>query len=331
MALPTNMRYVAVSKPGGPENLEIFAGSLPSVRPGEVLIHVKAAGINRPDIAQRAGTYPPPADASLILGLEVAGEIAAVGEGVEDWNLGDRVCALTPGGGYAEFCATPSAQVLPIPGGLSFEEAACIPENYFTVWTNVFERARLVSGETFLVHGGSSGIGVTAIQLASAFGARVATTAGSSRKCEVCRELGAELTVNYREQDFVEEVKRFTNGEGVNVILDMVGGPYFARNVDCLSLEGRLSQIAIQQGPKGELSLNKLLAKRLTLMGSTLRPLPVERKGKIAAALRERVWPLFEAKRIRVVMDRVFPLEEVQSAHRLMESSEHIGKIALRV
>jgi NADPH2:quinone reductase len=323
------MRFIALSSPGGPEVLSLQEGSQPLVRPGEVLIRVRAAGINRPDIAQRNGSYPPPLDASPILGLEVAGEIVALGAGVIEWNLGDRVCALTPGGGYAEFCAAPALQCLPIPGDLSWEEAAAIPENYFTVWTNLFERARLLPGELILVHGGTSGIGTTAIQLARAFGARVIATAGSEKKCQACRDLGAELAVNYREQDFVAEVRRLSRDQGVNVILDMVGGTYFSRNIDCLAMEGRLSQIAMQQGPQAELSLNKLLAKRLTVMGSTLRPLPVERKGVIARALREKVWPLLGERKLRVVIDRVFPLEEVQQAHHRLESSEHIGKIVL--
>lgn len=323
------MRFVAMSQPGGPEVLQIQEGPRPEVRKGEVLIRVRAAGVNRPDIAQRNGSYPPPSDASPVLGLEVAGEVVAVGEGVAEWKSGDRVCALVPGGGYAEYCATPGVQCLPVPGDLSWEEAAAIPENYFTVWTNVFERARLAPGEFFLVHGGSSGIGTTAIQLAALFGSRVITTAGSEIKCEACRGLGAELAINYKEQDFVAEVKRFTKDEGVDVILDMVGGPYFARNVDCLALEGRLSQIAMQQGPKAELALNKLITKRLTLMGSTLRPLPVARKALIACALREKVWPLLAQRKAQVVIDRVFALAEVQQAHRHLESSEHIGKIVL--
>jgi NADPH2:quinone reductase len=325
------MRFVHLKNSGGPEVLELREGPAPSPGRGEIQIRVRAAGVNRPDIAQRQGTYPPPPGASPVLGLEVAGEVAAVGEGVRRFRIGDPVCALTPGGGYAEYCLAPEAQSLAVPKGLGFEEAAAVPETFFTVWLNVFMKAALKAGEDFLVHGGSSGIGVAAIQLAKARGARVLTTAGSSRKCDTCRSLGADLAVNYKEQDFAAEVKRFTNEKGVHVILDMVGGPYLARNVDCLAPDGRLVQIAVLQGATGELSLGKLLMKRLTLMGSTLRPLPVERKGEIARELEAQVWPLLESGKVKVVIERVFPLAEVAEAHRLMETSAHIGKIVLKV
>jgi putative PIG3 family NAD(P)H quinone oxidoreductase len=323
------MRLIEFSGPGGPEVLKIATAPQPVPGEGEVLIKVHAAGVNRPDIAQRAGQYPPPPGASPILGLEVAGKIAACGPGVVRWRVGDPVCALTPGGGYAEFCVAPEGQCLPIPQGLSYVEAAALPETFFTVWSNVFERGRLLEGETFLVHGGSSGIGVTAIQLARAFGARVLCTVGSERKAEVCRSLGAEAAINYRKQDFVAEVKRATEGRGADVVLDMVGGDYFSRNLDCLASDGRLVQIAFLHGSEVTLPLGKLMAKRLTLTGSTLRPQTVERKSQIARRLLVNVWPLLEEGKIRVVLDRTFAFDEVQDAHRRMESSEHIGKIVL--
>lgn len=330
-AIPSEMRFVSLKGAGGPEVLELATMPVPRPRAGEVLVRVRAAGVNRPDVAQRSGTYPPPPGASPVLGLEIAGEVAAAGEGVTRWRAGDAVCALAPGGGYAEYCVVPEEHCLPVPKGLGFEAAAGIPETFFTVWLNVFLKAGLKRGETFLVHGGSSGIGVAAIQLARAFGASVIATAGSEKKCGACRSLGADVAVNYKTQDFVAEVKRFTGDRGVNVILDMVGGPYFARNVDCLAADGRLVQIAVLQGTAAELHLGKLLVKRLTVMGSTLRPLPAERKAEIARGLEREVWPLFAAGKVRVVVEKVFPLAEVAEAHRLMESSAHIGKIVLSV
>jgi putative PIG3 family NAD(P)H quinone oxidoreductase len=324
-------RYYDLSGFGGPEVLAIRTGPRPEVSAGEVLIRVRAAGLNRPDIAQRSGKYPPPPGASPVLGLEVSGTIAAVGPGVEATRVGERVCALVPGGGYAEYCATPADHCLPIPRGLSFEEAAAIPETFFTVWSNVFDRGKLRAGETFLVHGGTSGIGVTAIQLARAFGAKVATTAGSEEKCRRAREIGADLAISYRTQDFVTEVARFTDGKGVNLILDMVGGPYFERNLECLATEGRLVQIAFLQGGEVPLKLARMMAKRIMLTGSMLRPRSVAEKTAIASGLREHVWPLLESGKVRIVLDRVYPFEEAIEAHRRMESSEHVGKIIFKV
>lgn len=323
------MRYLNFSQPGGPEVLKMQEGPRPIPKEGEVLIRVRAAGINRPDIAQREGRYPPPPGASPLLGLEVSGEVAACGPGVKEWSVGDLVCALTPGGGYAEYCLAPAGHCLPIPAGISLEEAAGIPETYFTVWTNVFERGRLQAGETFLVHGGTSGIGVTSIQLAKAMGAKVITTVGSEEKREACLALGADFAINYKTKDFVEEVKNFTGAQGVDLILDMIGGPYFPRNLDCLNTDGRLVQIAFMQGAEATLHLGKVMMKRLTITGSTLRPQSVERKNEIAAGLRKNVWPLFEAGKVKVVVDRFFPFDQAKEAHQLMESSRHIGKIIL--
>jgi putative PIG3 family NAD(P)H quinone oxidoreductase len=306
-------------------------GPVPTPGPGEVLIRVAAAGVNRPDVAQREGKYPPPPGASPILGLEVAGTIAAVGRDAGPWHEGDAVCALLAGGGYAEYAVAPAAQCLPVPKGLSLVEAAGLPETYFTVWTNVFQRGRLQAGESFLVHGGTSGIGTTAIQLASAFGARVFATAGSDEKCEACVRLGAKAAINYRTQDFVEEAKRLTEGRGVNLILDMVGGPYLQRNMKALAVEGRLVQIAFLQGSKVEVDLMPMMLKRLTLTGSTLRSRSVEEKGAIGRELQEKVWPLLEAGRMKPVIYQTFPLEQAAEAHHLMESSAHIGKIVLTV
>ncbi|MCW3060369.1 MAG: NAD(P)H-quinone oxidoreductase [Capsulimonas sp.] len=325
------MRYITIETPGGPEALTLVDGPAPTPREGEVLIRVAAAGVNRPDIAQRQGAYPPPPGASPILGMEIAGTIAALGPGVESHKIGDQVCALVSGGGYAEYCAAPAAQCLPIPQGLSLIEAAALPETYFTVWTNVFQRGRLQPGETFLVHGGSSGIGTTAIQLAHQFGARVIADAGTEEKCAVCRSLGANLAINYKTQDFVAEVKQFTEGRGVDLILDMVGGPYFSRNLAALAREGRLVQIAFLQGAKIEVDLTLLMVKRLTVTGSTLRPRTVAEKGAIARDLHERVWPLLESGKVKPLIYRTFPLADAAQAHALMESSEHIGKIVLTV
>ena len=288
-----------------------------------------AAGVNRPDVLQRQGHYPPPPGASDIPGLEVAGEVAAVGDRVAEWRLGDAVCALVAGGGYAEYCVAPAPQCLPVPKGLTAIEAAAIPETFFTVWTNVFERGRLVAGETLLVQGGASGIGTTAIQMARALGARVFATAGSAEKCAACVALGAERAINYREENFVAVVKEATEGRGVDVILDMVGGDYIPRNLDCLALEGRLVLIALQRGARAELNFTSVLQRRLTITGSSLRPRTVEQKGAIARALRERVWPLLESGQVRPVIHATFPLGEAAAAHRLMESGAHNGKIVL--
>ena len=331
MAIPATMRYVAVDAPGGPDVMHIAEGKTPQPRPDDVLIEVASAGVNRPDCAQRAGTYPPPPDASPVLGLEVAGRIVAVGASVEGWRVGDAVCALTPGGGYAGYCTTPAAWCLPIPRGLSLEQAASLPENYFTVWNNVFDRANLVRGEWFLVHGGTSGIGLTAIQLAKAFGATVMTTAGSDAKTAFCRSMGADHAINYRTHDFAEEVKRITDKRGVDVILDMVGGDYAERNLKCLALEGRLSQIAFLQGSRVTCDWRFIMLKRLTVTGSTLRASPSSRKAMLARELREKVWPLLEQQKLKTVIHATFALDEAAKAHALMESSQHIGKIMLAV
>jgi putative PIG3 family NAD(P)H quinone oxidoreductase len=325
------MRFVEAAAAGGPDVLQLAETDVPQPGPGEVLIRVAAAGVNRPDVLQRAGLYPPPPGASPVLGLEVAGTIVATGQQVQGWRLGDVVCALVPGGGYAEFCVTPAAHCLPIPRGLGVTEAAALPETFFTVWSNVFDRGRLARGESFLVHGGTSGIGTTAIQLARAFGARVFATAGSPEKCAVCRELGAEQAIDYRQADFVAAVREATGGRGVDVILDMVGGPYVERNLRVLAVEGRLVQIAFLQGSKVTLDLVHLMVRRQTITGSTLRPRSVAEKAAIAAALREKVWPLIEAGTARPMIDRTFPLADAAAAHRLMESSQHIGKIVLTV
>ena len=318
------MKYVAFDAPGDAAVLHLADAPMPSPGPTEVLIRVAAAGVNRPDIQQRAGKYPPPPGASPVLGLEVAGAIAAAGA-ESGWREGDTVCALTPGGGYAEYCLTPGVQCLPVPRGLSFEEAAGIPENYFTVWANVFQIGKLTAGERILVHGGSSGIGTTAIQLAHALGATVFATAGSEEKCRVCVALGAERAINYKERDFVAEFPC------VDVVLDIVGAPYAPRNLECLAPRGRLVQVAVQQGANATINLATIMHKRLTITGSTMRPRPVAEKGQIARELREHVWPLLEAGRVKVLVDRVFPLVEAAEAHRYMESGEHIGKIILKV
>jgi putative PIG3 family NAD(P)H quinone oxidoreductase len=327
--IPEQMRYVGLAAPSDPEVLTRATGTVPRPAAGEVLIRVAAAGINRPDILQRTGNYPPPPGASLILGLEVSGTIAALGPGVAEWHEGDQICALVAGGGYAEYCVAPAPQCLPVPRGLSLIDAAGLPETFFTVWSNVFDRGRLAAGESFLVHGGSSGIGTTAIQLADAFGARVFATAGSPEKCAVCVELGAERAIDYRREDFTVIVKEVTQGRGVDVILDMVGGPYVEKNLRALAVEGRLLQIAFLQGSKVTLDLAHVMVRRQTITGSTLRPRPVADKAAIANRLREKVWPLIEAGKVRPIIDRTFPLAEAAAAHRLMESSRHIGKILL--
>jgi NADPH:quinone reductase len=324
-----SMTAIEIAGYGGPEVLKPARRPVPRPGPGEVLIEVAAAGVNRPDVMQRQGGYKPPPGASDIPGLEVAGRIAAVGEGVSGWHAGDPVTALVAGGGYAEFCAAPAPQCLPIPKGLDAVKAAALPETFFTVWTNVFDRGRLTSGESFLVHGGSSGIGTTAIQLAHAFGARVFTTAGSAEKCAACVKLGAERAIDHRREDFVALIQEATGGKGVDVILDMVGGGYINRNLKVLAVEGRLVQIAFLEGSKAEIDLGPLMMRRQTVTGSTLRPRSAAEKGAIAQSLREKVWPLIEAGRVAPVMYKIFPLTEAAEAHRLMESSRHIGKIVL--
>lgn len=323
------MNCIEISEPGGPEVLKPATRPVPRPAIGEVLIQVAAAGVNRPDCLQREGNYAPPPGITNIPGLEVAGEVISVGNGVNDWNAGDRVTALVAGGGYAEYVAAPALQCLPVPNGLDMVEAASLPETFFTVWTNVVERARLKDGESLLVHGGSSGIGTTAIQIAGQLGAHVIVTAGSDEKCQACLHLGAERVVNYRDEDFVEAVREFSNGRGVDVILDMVGGDYIPRNINALAVDGRLVNIAFLRGSTIELNFMKVMLKRLTLTGSTLRPQTVERKGEIAAQLRKRVWPLITRGEIKPVIHATFPLANATEAHRLMESSQHIGKIML--
>jgi len=322
------MRAVEITRPGGPDVLQIAERPVPEPGHGQVVIRVAWAGVNRPDALQRAGSYAPPPDASDLPGLEASGEVAAIGPGVSGIAVGDRVCALLPGGGYAEYVATPAAHCLPVPKALGLKEAACLPETFFTVWSNVFMRGGLKGGERFLVHGGSSGIGTTAIQLGKAFGARVFATAGSEEKCRACVELGAERAINYRDEDFVEVMK--AEG-GADLILDMVGGDYIARNVKLLAEDGRLVQIAFLQGPVAELNFAMMMVKRLTLTGSTLRPQSVAAKAAIARELREKVWPLLDSGRIAPVMDSAFPMAEAAAAHARMESSGHIGKIVLEV
>ncbi len=330
--VPETMTHVALDGAGGPEVMRLAPAPVPQPRPDEVLIRVAAAGVNRPDVVQRQGLYPPPANASPILGLEVAGEVAAVGAQVRGLHNGDRVCALVNGGGYAEYCVAPEAQCLPWPRDYDAIRAAALPETYFTVWANVFLLGRLGRGETLLVHGGSSGIGVTAIQLADAFGATVYATVGSEAKAEACRKLGAAAAINYRTQDFLEEVMRLTERRGVDMVLDMVGAPYFPRNLRALAIGGRLVQIAFLQGSKVEgFDLAPVMVRRLTITGSTMRPRSTAQKGAIAQELREKVWPVLDHGRCGPVIHAVFPLAEVAAAHRLMESSAHIGKIVLRM
>jgi NADPH2:quinone reductase len=325
------MKCIEISKPGGPEVLVPAERATPSPKPNEILVKVAAAGVNRPDVAQRAGKYPPPPDASDLPGLEIAGEVAACGADARMWKVGDRVCALAHGGGYAEYCVVPEVQALPVPKGLSMVEAASLPETCFTVWSNVYDRGRLAPGESLLVQGGSSGIGVTAIQMAKAMGNRVFATAGSDDKCAACVKLGADKAINYRTQDFAAEVKAATGGKGVDVVLDMVGGDYVQREISCLAEDGRLVIIAVLGGWKAELVLTDIMRKRLTVTGSTLRPRPIAFKGEIARRLKEKVWPLIEAGKIKPVIYRTFPLAQAAEAHRLMESSQHIGKIVLEV
>jgi NADPH2:quinone reductase len=331
MGIPATMRYVDHGAGGPAQVLRAASGPVPELGAGEVLIEVAAAGVNRPDVLQRSGAYPPPADASPHLGLEVAGRVVAVGQGVTEWSKGDAVCALTNGGGYAEYVLAPAGQVLPVPAGLSMVQAAALPETCFTVWANVIERGRLARGESLLVHGGSSGIGMTAIQLGKAWGATVYCTVGSAEKAAACVAAGADAAIDYRRQDFVAETRRLTGNRGVDVILDMVGGPYIERNLKLLALEGRLVQIAFLQPSRVEVDWMPLMMKRLTFTGSTLRARPPADKARLAQQLRTHVWPLLEQGRALPRIHAVFPLEQAAAAHALMESSEHIGKIVLEV
>jgi putative PIG3 family NAD(P)H quinone oxidoreductase len=331
MQLPQTMTAIAISQPGGPQVLKPATWKVPVPSGTEILIRVIAAGVNRPDVLQRQGAYPPPKGASPLPGLEVAGEVAALGPDCRRYKLGDKVCALTPGGGYAEYCLTDESNALPVPSSLTMTEAAAVPETYFTVWHNVFERGGLKEGETLLVHGGSSGIGTTAIQLASKFGAYVITTAGSDDKCEACLKLGADRAVNYRSEDFVAAVRDATNGKGANVILDMVGGSYIARNYDAAAEDGRIVQIAFLGGSRSETDFMKLMTKRLTHTGSTLRVRSTEFKAHLARELEAKVWPLLEERLVVPVLDRIFPLKEAWRAHERMEEGHNIGKIVLDV
>jgi len=325
------MRAIEITQPGKPDVLQLCERPMPTLKPGELMIRVHAAGINRPDVLQRMGHYPVPPGASDLPGLEVAGEIVSGDLDGTPFKMGDMVCALVQGGGYAEYCAAPAGQCLPVPAGLSPLEAACLPENYFTVWTNVFDRAGLKDNETLLVQGGSSGIGVTAIQLASSLGHRVFATAGSAEKCAACVELGAERAINYKDEDFAAVVKELTGGKGVDVILDMVAGDYLPREITCLADDGRIALIALLGGAKATIDLGEVLRRRLVISGSTLRPRSVAFKAAIAANLLEHVWPLFEQGKIRPVIYKTFPLEQAAEAHALMESSTHVGKIMLQV
>ena len=328
MSLPETMRAVEISEPGGPEVLKPCTRPVPTPKADEIVIKVAFAGVNRPDALQRAGLYSPPPGASDLPGLEASGEIVALGAAVSEWQIGDQVCALLPGGGYAEFVTTPAAHCLPVPKGLSLKQAACLPETFFTVWSNVFMRGGLQAGERFLVHGGSSGIGTTAIQLANVFGARVFTTAGSDEKCAACLALGAEVAINYRDADYVDVMR--SNGRA-DLILDMVGGSYMQRNIKALADDGRLVQIAFLQGPKAELNMIEVMTRRLTITGSTLRPQSDLAKARIADQLRDQVWPLLTAGTVAPVMDQEFALADAAAAHTRMESSAHIGKIVLKI
>jgi len=325
------MIAIEIREPGGPDVLVPVERQTPVPAAGEVLIKVAAAGVNRPDVFQRLGRYPPPPGVTDIPGLEVSGIITAVAGGAGSFRVGDAVCALVAGGGYAEYCVAPAPQCLPAPRGLELVDAAAIPETFLTVWTNVFERGRLQAGESILVHGGSSGIGTTAIQLARSFGARVFATAGSADKCAACERLGAERCINYRDADFVSEIRELTAGRGVDVVLDMVGGAYFARNVDALATEGRLVEIATLQGAKAELNMQTIMQRRLTITGSTLRARPIADKGAIAASVHRHVWPLIESGAVKPIVYARFPLRDASAAHRVMESSAHIGKLVLLI
>jgi len=325
------MRAIEITQPGGPDVLAVADREKPEPAAGEILVRVRAAGVNRPDCMQRQGLYPPPSGASDIPGLEIAGEVEAVGEAATSFKPGDHVCALVPGGGYADYCVVDERNALPVPRGLTMTEAAAVPETFFTVWSNVFDRAGLKPGESFLVHGGTSGIGTTAIQLAKAFGSTVFATAGSDEKCAAMRDLGADMAINYKDEDFVEVIRRETDKAGVNVILDMVGGDYANRNLKIAAVEGRIVQIAFLNGNKAEIDLSQIMLKRLVFTGSTLRARDAAFKGEIAQALRRQVWPLLDDRRIAPVMDSIFPLEKAAAAHARMEEGGHIGKIVLEV
>jgi NADPH:quinone reductase len=326
---PSSMIAIAITSPGGPEVLQPRPHAVPGVSAGDVLIRVAAAGVNRPDLLQRQGKYAPPPGAPDTPGLEVAGTLVAIGASVAGWTLGDHVCALVAGGGYAEYCVAPAVQCLPVPRGFSMVEAAAIPETFFTVWTNVFDRGRLQAGETILIHGGASGIGTTAIMLARAFGATVYATAGTPEKCAACERLGATRAINYRTEDFLEVVRAATAGAGADLVLDMVGGDYVSRNLEVLAVEGRLVQIAFLRGGRVEVNLAPLMQKRLTFTGSTLRPRTPQEKGAIARALHQHVWPRFERGELRPVIHATFPLERASEAHAMLEAGEHVGKIVL--
>jgi NADPH2:quinone reductase len=332
MTVPRTMTHIQMNGAGGPEVMSLGSGPVPEPKPDEVLIRVMAAGVNRPDVAQRQGSYPPPPGASPILGLEVAGEVVAAGASAGLLNIGDKVCALTNGGGYAQYCTAPAVQCLPWPAGYDAVQAAAVPETAFTVWANLFQAGRLAKSESALIHGGTSGIGVTAIQFAKAFGATVYVTAGSEEKCAAAVKLGADAAINYKTQDFAAEIKRLTDGKGVDVILDMVGGPYAQSNVRSLAMDGRLVLIAFLGGSKAEnFDFTQVMVKRLTITGSTMRPRTTAQKGAIAAELRAQVWPLLDTGKCRPVIHGVFPLAQAADAHRLMESSTHIGKIVMTV
>ncbi|NTE80658.1 zinc-binding dehydrogenase [Agrobacterium tumefaciens] len=330
--LPETMCFIDLPSHGGPEVMRLSQAPLPKPAKGEVLVKVEAAGVNRPDVAQRQGTYPPPKDASPILGLEIAGEVVALGEEVTEFKLGDKVCALANGGGYAQYCTVPAGQALPFPKGYDAVKAAALPETFFTVWANLFQMAGLTEGESVLIHGGTSGIGTTAIQLAKAFGAEVYATAGSAEKCEACVKLGAKRAINYREEDFAALIKAETDGKGVDVVLDMIGAAYFEKNLSALAKDGCLSIIAFLGGAVAEkVNLTPIMVKRLTVTGSTMRPRTADEKRAIRDDLVAEVWPLIESGQLAPVINRVFTLDEVVEAHRLMESSSHIGKIVMRV
>ena len=332
MSIPTEtMTAIEITQPGGPEVLRAVRRPVPRPVDGEVLIRVDAAGVNRPDVLQRRGHYPPPPGASDIPGLEVAGTIVDLGTSANRWRVNDRVCALIAGGGYAEYCVAPAAQCLPIPENVDVVSAAAIPETFFTVWTNLFQRGALRAGERVLIHGGSSGIGTTAIQLAHVLGATVFATAGSDDKCAACRQLGTSVAINYRNTDFVDVIKRETNGAGVNVILDIIGGDYFTRNIECLAIDGRLVQIGLLGGATSTVDLGRVMRRRLTITGSTLRIRSVDEKGALARELETNVWPLLSARRIAPIIDRTFALTDASAAHKRMEAGDHIGKLVLTV
>ncbi|MEL7370852.1 MAG: NAD(P)H-quinone oxidoreductase [Myxococcota bacterium] len=329
MSLPATMTVVEITRPGGPEVLRPVSAPVPQPGKGEVLIEVAAAGVNRPDVMQREGKYPPPPGASEIPGLEVSGRIVALGDDVEGWSVGDRCAALVAGGGYATYCVAPALQCLPIPSGIEVEEMAGVPETFFTVWANVFELGRFATKATLLCHGGASGIGTTAIQLVKAYGGRIVVTAGSDDKCQKCLDLGADRAINYKTKDFVTEVEHFTDGEGVDVVLDMVGGDYVARNMACLARNGRHVTIAFLHGPDAQISLAPIMLRNITLTGSTLRRRPVEEKGRLARALKSHVWPWFTDGVVKPIVSHRFKLSEAQQAHEALERGDHFGKIIL--